>query len=128
MRFPLAVLEAVCAAWPAGRPLAVRLSATDWARRGTQVEDAVTVAAAMRARGCDLVHLVAGHATAGGSPLYRRGYLTAFSDRIRAGAGVAPLVGSYITSGTEINTIVGAGRADLCLIEAGALSADPATP
>jgi anthraniloyl-CoA monooxygenase len=117
IRFPLTVVEAVRAAWPEERPLAARIPATDWSPRGLQPEDAAKVAAALRDAGCALIHVVAGHATAHSGPEYRRGYLTAFSDHIRSEARIATLVGGHLDTLDAANTIVGAGRADLCLLE-----------
>jgi anthraniloyl-CoA monooxygenase len=115
LRFPLSVVDAVRAAWPA--LLAVRLTVTDWARGGLTVEDGIEHARAMAAHGVGLVHVRAGHTTAGSRPEYRRGYLTTLSDRVRNEAGVPTLVGGYLTTPDEVNTIVAAGRADLCLFE-----------
>ena len=117
LRFPLSVVDAVREVWPADRVLAARLTATDWARGGLGVEDGIEHALALAAHGVDLVHVRAGHSTAGSRPEYRRGYLTTLSDRIRNEAGVPTLVGGYLTTPDEVNTIVAAGRADLCLFE-----------
>jgi anthraniloyl-CoA monooxygenase len=115
LRFPLRVLEAVRAAW-AG-PLAVRLSVTDWHPRGNQVDDGIAIARAVAEHGCDLVHVAAGQTIHDDRPQYRRGYLTALSDRVRNEARVPTLVGGYLTTLDEANTIVGAGRADLVLLD-----------
>jgi anthraniloyl-CoA monooxygenase len=98
-------------------PLAVRLSVTDWAPGGNDVEDGVRIARELAAHGCDLVHVVAGQTVFNARPEYRRGYLTALSDRVRSEAKVPTLVGGALTTLDEANTIVGAGRADLCLLE-----------
>jgi anthraniloyl-CoA monooxygenase len=106
LRFPRSVVEAVRAAWDG--PLAVRLS------DGPQ---AVEHAAALRAAGADLVHVATGQATERAAAEYRRGHLTAFSDRIRSEGHVATMVGGYLDTLDAANTIVGAGRADLCVLE-----------
>lgn len=116
-RFPLSVVDAVRAGWPADRLLIVRLTVTDWARGGLTVEDGIRHARAVAEHGADLVHVRAGHSTAGSRPEYRRGYLTTLSDRVRNEAGVPTLVGGYLTTPDEVNTIVAAGRADLCLFD-----------
>ena len=115
LRFPLRVLEAVRAAWPG--PLAVRLSVTDWHPRGNTVEDGIEIARALRRDGCDLIHVEAGQTIHDDRPQYRRGFLTALSDRVRNEARVPTLVGGYLTTLDEANTIVGAGRADLVLLD-----------
>ena len=111
LRFPRSVVEAVRAAWDG--PLAVRLS---------DGPHAVEHAAALREAGADLVHVATGQATEGAAAEYRRGHLTAFSDRIRSEAHVATMVGGYLDTLDAANTIVGAGRADLCLLEPAAFA------
>jgi anthraniloyl-CoA monooxygenase len=97
--------------------LVARLTVTDWARGGTTVEHGITHARALAEHGVDLVHVRAGHTTATSRPEYRRGFLTTLSDRVRNEAGVPTLVGGYLTTPDEVNTVVAAGRADLCLFE-----------
>ena len=94
-------------------PLAVRLS---------PAADAVDTAIALREAGVDLIHVVSDQTTGASAPEYRRGHLTAFSDHIRGEAQVRTLAGGYLDTLDAVNTIVGAGRADLCLIEPAALS------
>lgn len=115
LRFPLEVLEAVRGSWSG--VLGVRLSVTDWARAGLSADDGIAVARTMAAHGCDLVHVVAGQTIAGDRPEYRRGFMTALSDRVRAEARVPTLVGGHLTTTDDVNTIVGAGRADLCILD-----------
>jgi anthraniloyl-CoA monooxygenase len=115
LRFPLQVLEAVRGAWSG--VLGIRLSVTDWARGGVSVDEGIAVARAMVEHGCDLVHVDAGQTIAGDRPEYRRGFLTALSDRVRAEARVPTLVGGHLTIPDDVNTIVGAGRADLCILD-----------
>jgi len=117
LRFPLEVLDAVRGAWPADRLLAVRLTADDWARGGLSVADGIAAARAFAEHGCGLVHVVAGQAVSEGRPAYRRGFLTALSDRVRSEARVPTLVGGHLTTIDAANTVLGAGRADLCLLD-----------
>ena len=98
-------------------PLSVRLSVTDWARGGLAVDDGVAVARALVEHGCDLVHTVAGQTVHDDRPDYRRGFLTALSDRVRTEARVPTLVGGHLTTLDDVNTVVGAGRADLCILD-----------
>jgi anthraniloyl-CoA monooxygenase len=117
LKFPLEVLEAVRAGWPDDRVLAVRLSVTDWARGGLTVDDGIAIAHAMAQSGAQLIHVVAGQTVAGGEPRYRRGFLTALSERVRTEARVPTLVGGWLTTPDQVNTIVAAGRGDLCVLE-----------
>jgi anthraniloyl-CoA monooxygenase len=115
LRFPVRVLESVRAEWEG--PLAVRLSVTDWHPRGNQIEDGIAIARALAGHGCDLIHVEAGQTIHDDRPQYRRGFLTALSDRVRNEAHVPTLVGGYLTTLDEANTIIGAGRADLVLLD-----------
>jgi anthraniloyl-CoA monooxygenase len=118
LRFPLEVLEAVRSVWPRERPLIARVTASDWSRRGLPLEEAIETVRALGAGGCDVVHVSAGQTVAEDRAEYRRGFLTRIGARIRAEAGVPTLVAGYVTTEDEINTIVGAGRADLVALEA----------
>ncbi|HEX6796645.1 MAG TPA: FAD-dependent monooxygenase [Ktedonobacterales bacterium] len=116
LRFPLEVLDAVRAVWPSEKPLAVTLNVDDCARGGFIPDDAVAVARELLAHGCDLVIPVAGWTTPAGRPVYRRGYLTRYAERLRNEAGIPVLAGGYLTTTNEVNTLLAGGRADLCLM------------
>ncbi|HVB26031.1 MAG TPA: FAD-dependent monooxygenase [Ktedonobacteraceae bacterium] len=117
MRFPLAVFDAVRAAWPTDKPISVAISATDCVPGGSSIDDAVVFATTLKAHGCDIIEVLAGQTTLEGEPPYGRGFLTPLSDRIRNEAGIATIVGGYLTNSNEVNTILAAGRADLCILE-----------
>lgn len=117
MRYPLEVFDAVRASWPADKPLSVALNASDCVKGGFTIDDAVVVAGALKEHGCDIIAVQAGQTTSDGEPAYGRGFLTAYSDRIRNEAGIPTIVGGYLTTSDEVNTIIAAGRADLCIIE-----------
>ncbi|MEO8972766.1 MAG: bifunctional salicylyl-CoA 5-hydroxylase/oxidoreductase, partial [Ktedonobacteraceae bacterium] len=117
MRFPLTVFDAVRAAWPDAKPISVAISATDCVQGGSSIEDAVVLARTLKAHGCDIIEVLAGQTTLEGEPLYGRGFLTPLSDRIRNEADIPTIVGGYLTRSNEVNTILAAGRADLCILE-----------
>jgi anthraniloyl-CoA monooxygenase len=117
LRFPLEVLDAARAAWPAERPLAVRLQASDRAAGGLDADDAVAVARRLREHGCDLVEVAAGWTVPWDRPDYRWLYLVPASDRVRNEAGVPTVAAGNLTTADEVNTILAAGRADLCLLD-----------
>jgi anthraniloyl-CoA monooxygenase len=115
MRFPLDVLDAVRATWE--RPLLVRISASDWAEGGIGFDEAVEIAALLKAHGCDLVHAVMGQTIWESRPDYRRLFGVPASDRIRNEAGIPTLADGNITTADDVNTVLAAGRADLCRLE-----------
>jgi anthraniloyl-CoA monooxygenase len=107
----------VRSAWPAQKPLGVSLNGTDWARGGTGPEEAIAAAGMLRDRGCDLIRVLAGQTTARARPDYGRLFLAPFSDRIRNEAGVSAMVGGNITTYDQVDTLLAAGRADLCQVD-----------
>jgi anthraniloyl-CoA monooxygenase len=115
-RFPLEVFDAVRAAWRAGKPLSVALSATDYARGGATVDDAIRLACLLKEHGCDLIDVLAGQTTPDSEPPYGRGFLTPLSERIRNEAHVHTMVGGYLVNSNDVNTVLAAGRADLCVL------------
>ncbi|HEX9580935.1 MAG TPA: bifunctional salicylyl-CoA 5-hydroxylase/oxidoreductase [Gemmatimonadales bacterium] len=116
LRFPLEILDAVRAEWPAHKPLSVRISAVDWSPGGHEGEDAVAVARLLKADGCDIVDVSAGQTVPHQRPVYGRQFQTPFSDRVRHDAGIATMAVGNISSYTDVNTILAAGRADLCVM------------
>jgi anthraniloyl-CoA monooxygenase len=116
MRFPLEVFDAVRRAWPEGKPMSVRISAVDWFPGGMEMEDAVGVARLLKAHGCDIVDVSAGQTVPDQRPVYGRLFQTPFADRIRHDIGIATMAVGNISSYADVNTILAAGRADLCLL------------
>ena len=116
LRYPLQVLAAVRAAWPAERPLSVRISAHDWVDGGTTPDDAVAMARAFRAAGADMIDCSSGQVSAAQKPGYGRMYQVPFADRIRQEAGIATIAVGAISEADHVNSIIAAGRADLCAI------------
>jgi anthraniloyl-CoA monooxygenase len=116
LRFPLEVFDAVRAVWPAERPMSVRLSAVDWYPGGVEPDDSVEVARRLKSHGCDVVDVSAGQTVPDQRPVYGRLFQTPFADRIRHEAGIATMAVGNISSYADVNTILAAGRADLCLL------------
>jgi anthraniloyl-CoA monooxygenase len=113
LRFPLEVFEAMRAAWPAHKPMSVRISATDWAEGGITGDDAVGIARAFAQTGVDLVDVSTGQTVRDAQPIYGRMFQTPFSDQVRNEARVATMCVGNITTADQVNTILAAGRADL---------------
>jgi len=116
LRYPLEVFDAVRAAWPAQKPLIVRISATDWAPGGNESDDAVAMARALKEHGCDALDVSTGQTVSHQAPEYGRLYQTPFSDRIRHEVGMTTMTVGAISSYGDVNSILAAGRADFCVL------------
>ena len=116
LRFPLEILEAVRAAWPSEKPLSVRISATDWKAGGNEAEEAVAIARALAAHGCDILDVSAGQTVADQAPRYGRLFQTPYADRIRLEANIPTMTVGNVSSFADVNSILAAGRADLCVL------------
>jgi len=116
LRFPLEVFDAVRAVWPDDRPMSVRVSAEDWAPGGIGPADTVEVARAFTEHGCDAIDVSAGQTVPFQAPVYGRLFQTPFADRVRNEVGIATMAVGNVSSWMDVNTIVAAGRADLCLL------------
>lgn len=116
MRYPLEVFDAVRSEWPAGKPMSVRISATDWVAGGFDGDDAVSLARALKDRGCDLIDVSTGQTSFDARPEYGRLYQTPFSDRIRQEVGIPTMTVGAVASIDDVHNILVSGRADLCLL------------
>ncbi|MFJ4318486.1 bifunctional salicylyl-CoA 5-hydroxylase/oxidoreductase [Streptomyces lavendulae] len=116
LRFPLEVFDAVRAVWPGERPMTVRISATDWAPGGTTPDEAERIAAAFAAHGADAVDVSTGQVVSDETPEYGRSYQTPYADRIRNALGVPVIAVGAISSWDDVNSLLLAGRADLCAV------------
>jgi anthraniloyl-CoA monooxygenase len=116
MRFPLEVFDAVRTAWPAAKPISVRISAVDWAPGGLDSAEAVQIARLFKAHDCDIIDVSAGQTVPDQAPVYGRLFQTPFADRIRYEAAIHVMTVGNISSYTDVNTILAAGRADLCVL------------
>lgn len=125
LRYPLEVFAAVREVWPSRRPMSVRISAHDWVEGGITPDDAVQIARAFRDAGADMIDCSSGQVSPEQAPVYGRMYQTPFADRIRNEAGIPTIAVGAITDGDQVDSIVAAGRADLCAIARPHL-ADPA--
>lgn len=116
LRFPLEVLAAVRAQWPQERPVSVRISATDWAEGGLSEKDLLLTVSALKEAGADLVNVSTGQTVPEQQPVYGRMWQTPFADLIRNEIGIATLAVGNIYEADHVNSIIAAGRADLCAI------------
>jgi anthraniloyl-CoA monooxygenase len=120
LRYPLEVFDAIREAWPAERPMTVRISATDWYDGGIDVDDAVEIARAFAEHGAAGIDVSTGQVVSEERPAYGRSYQTPYADRIRSEVGrkygVAVIAVGAISSYDDVNSIILAGRADLCAL------------
>jgi NADPH2 dehydrogenase len=113
MRFPLEVFDAVRAAWPAGKPLGARVSATDWVEGGWDIEDSVAYARELKARGCDWIDCSSGGVSPQQKIPLAPGYQVPFARRIRAEADIPTVGVGLITDAQQAEAIVASGDADM---------------
>lgn len=116
LRYPLEVFTAVRAVWPDHLPMSVRISAHDWVEGGITPADAVHIARAFKDAGADLIDCSSGQVTSREKPTYGRMYQTPFADRIRQEAGIDTIAVGAISEADHVNSIIAAGRADLCAV------------
>jgi anthraniloyl-CoA monooxygenase len=116
LRYPLEVFAAVRAAWPADKPMSVRISAHDWVEGGITPNDAVEIARAFKAAGADMIDCSSGQVSKKEKPVYGRMFQTPFADRIRQEAGIPTIAVGAISEADHANSILAAGRADLCAV------------
>ncbi|MGJ5891883.1 bifunctional salicylyl-CoA 5-hydroxylase/oxidoreductase [Streptomyces niveiscabiei] len=116
LRFPLEVFDAVRDAWPPELPLTVRISATDWSPGGTTPEEAVEIARAFAAHGADAIDVSTGQVVSDEHPDFGRSYQTPYADRIRNEVGVPVIAVGAISSWDDVNSLILAGRTDLCAL------------
>jgi len=116
MKYPLEVFSAVREVWPQGKPISVRISAHDWTEGGITPQDAVEIAKAFKAAGADMIDCSSGQVTKKEKPVFGRMFQTPFADQIRNEAGIATIAVGAIFEADNVNTIIAAGRADLCAV------------
>ena len=114
-RFPLEIVDAVRAVWRE-KPLSVRISATDWVPEGFGLDDAVAFARMLAEHDVDVVDVSTGQTTPDARPDYGRSYQTPFADAIRHRVGIPTIAVGAISSYDDVNSILLAGRADLCAL------------
>ncbi|MBX3620438.1 MAG: bifunctional salicylyl-CoA 5-hydroxylase/oxidoreductase [Rhizobacter sp.] len=116
LRYPLEVFTAMREAWPGHLPMSVRISAHDWVEGGITPDDAVEIARAFKAAGADMIDCSSGQVSKKERPVYGRMFQTPFADRIRNEAGIPTMAVGAISEADHVNSIVAAGRADLCAV------------
>jgi anthraniloyl-CoA monooxygenase len=116
LRYPLEVFRAIRAVWPDEKPISVRISAHDWVEGGITPDDAVEIARQFKVAGADMIDCSSGQVSKKERPVYGRMFQTPFADRIRNEAGIATIAVGAISEADHVNSIIAAGRADLCAV------------
>jgi anthraniloyl-CoA monooxygenase len=115
-RYPLEVFAAIRAVWPEDKPVSVRISAHDWVEGGITPTDAVAIARLFKQAGADMIDCSSGQVSKQEKPVYGRMFQTPFADRIRNEAGIPTIAVGAIFEADHANSIIAAGRADLCAV------------
>ena len=116
IKYPIEVFKAIRAVWPAGKPISVRISAHDWTVGGTTPDDAVEIARAFKNAGADIIDCSSGQVSKKEKPIFGRTFQTPFADRIKNQVDIATIAVGAIFDADSANTIIAAGRADLCAV------------
>jgi 2,4-dienoyl-CoA reductase-like NADH-dependent reductase (Old Yellow Enzyme family) len=127
LRFPLEVFDAVRAAFPADRPVGVRISATDWAPGGWDLEQSLAFASALKERGIDFIHVSSGGVTPAQQIPLKAGYQVPFAAAIKRETGLPTIAVGLITEPEHAEAIVAEGEADMIALARGILY-DPHWP
>ncbi|MCF8179023.1 MAG: bifunctional salicylyl-CoA 5-hydroxylase/oxidoreductase [Sulfuritalea sp.] len=115
-RYPLEVFRAMREIWPPGKPMSVRISAHDWVAGGVTPDDSVDVSRLFKDAGADIIHVSSGQVSKEEAPVYGRMFQVPFSDQIRNELDVPTIAVGNIFEADHVNTIIAAGRADLCAL------------
>jgi 2,4-dienoyl-CoA reductase-like NADH-dependent reductase (Old Yellow Enzyme family) len=121
MRFPLAVFDAVRAAWPHDKPVGIRVSAIDWVEGGWRMEDTVAFGHALAKRGCDWIDVSSGGLVAGENITVGPGYQVPFAEQVRKQTGLTTMAVGMITEPRQAEAIISSGQADMVALARGML-------
>jgi 2,4-dienoyl-CoA reductase-like NADH-dependent reductase (Old Yellow Enzyme family) len=127
MRFPLEVFAAVRDVVPPGRPVTMRVSGTDWAPGGWDIEQTLTFAQALEARGCSAIHVSSGGLTPAQKIPMGPNYQVPLARAVKAAVKIAVVAVGLITEFEQAEAIIGTGDADLVAL-ARAILYDPRWP
>jgi anthraniloyl-CoA monooxygenase len=116
LRYPLEVFTAIRAVWPQHLPISVRISAHDWTPGGITPDDAIAIGQAFKQAGADMIDCSSGQVSKREKPVYGRMFQTPFSDRVRNEGDIATIAVGGISEADHVNSIIAAGRADLCAV------------
>ena len=116
LKYPIEVFKAIRAVWPEDKPISVRISTHDWVEGGITPDDAVMIGKYFKMAGVDMIDCSSGQVSKAEKPVYGRMFQTPMSDRIRQEAQIATIAVGAISDADQVNSIIAAGRADLCAV------------
>ncbi len=121
MRFPLEVFDAVRAAFPADKPVGIRLSATDWVEGGWDLEQTIALSRILQARGVDWIDVSSGGLSPRQRITPRPGYQVPFAESVKAATGATTIALGLVTEPAQAEAIIANGQADLVALARGML-------
>ena len=127
MRFPIEVFDAVRAAFPARKPVWMRISATDWVPGGWDIDGTVALAQALKPRGCAAIHVTTGGVSPAQAIKLAPGYQVPYAARVKAEVGLPTIAVGLITEPEQAEDIIAKGEADAVSL-ARAMLYDPRWP
>ena len=116
LKYPIEVFKAIRAVWPEDKPISVRISTHDWVEGGITPDDAVMIGKYFKMAGVDMIDCSSGQVSKAEKPIYGRMFQTPMSDRIRQEAQIPTIAVGAISDADQVNSIIAAGRADLCAV------------
>ena len=116
LKYPIEVFKAIRAVWPQDKPISVRISTHDWVDGGITPDDAVMIGKYLKIAGVDMIDCSSGQVSKAEKPIYGRMFQTPMSDRIRQEAQIPTIAVGAISDADQVNSIIAAGRADLCAV------------
>jgi 2,4-dienoyl-CoA reductase-like NADH-dependent reductase (Old Yellow Enzyme family) len=127
MRFPIEVFEAVRAAFPAEKPVWMRISATDWVPNGWDIEGTIALSQELKKRGAAAIHVTTGGVSPSQAIKLGPGYQVPYAQRVKAEVGLPTIAVGLITEPEQAEAIIANGEADAISI-ARAILYDPRWP
>ena len=127
MRFPLEVFDAVRTVFPAERPVSMRVSGTDWAEGGWDIEQTIAFAKALAARGCCAIHVSSGGMTPAQKIPVGPSYQVPLARAVKAATNLPTVAVGLITGYDQAEAVIGTGDADFVAL-ARSILYDPRWP
>ena len=116
IRFLVEIIQAIKEVWPAGLPLFVRISATDWTERGWDIDDSVRLASVLSDEGVDLVDCSSGGNVPNAKIPVAPGYQVPFAQVIKENSAMLTAAVGFIIQAAQAEEIISSGKADMVFL------------